>query len=224
MTVTVKQYTDLIPSQHRQEGFIKLVEALILPFVNLQNHIDTMLYEFDVDRARGQVLDHIGQWVGIPRNVPFELTDVYFEWGGDGSLGWGRGSWKGFGDPDTGISVLPDDGYRTLIKAKIGANNWDGTNQQIALIYNGIFYNNAQVIPTDNFNMTMDLTIVGGPLTAVEEGLIRTGVLPLRPAAVLTRYFVGPSGGKVFAWNIQNQYFDGWQQAEWAAQYSPIII
>lgn len=51
---------------------------------------------------------------------------MYFEWGRE-AVGWARGSWKGLYDPETGMVRLPDETYRLLLKAKIGANRWDGT-------------------------------------------------------------------------------------------------
>jgi len=220
---TVEQYTDLIISQHRTDMFIKVVALSVQPFVDMQNKMIQILRNFDVDIAYGGILDFIGQWVGVSRNVETELTDVYFQWDGLPEVGWDQGSWKGPNDPSTGLTTIPDDAYRTLIKAKIGANNWDGTNDGIAACYNGIFVNGAQVVVTDNLDMTMDVTVVGGPLTAVEAGLIRTGALPLRPAAVLARYFIGSSTGLTFAWDVSNSVFGGWDVAEWATEQSPLI-
>ena len=83
----------------------------------------------DVGKSRhcASVLDdRTGEWIGRSRHLRLELDDVYFEWGRE-AVGWARGSWKGLYDPETGMVRLPDETYRLLLKAKIGANRWDGT-------------------------------------------------------------------------------------------------
>jgi hypothetical protein len=139
------------------------------------------LDNFDVDKANGRILDFIGEWAGISRSLDVELEDVYFEWNGPEKTGWNRGNWRGPFDPLTGLSVLDDRSYRTILKVKIGSNNWDGTTSEISRIYNEqLLSNGTRVVVIDNFDMTMSLLFVGPSLTAVEEGII-AGMMGIGP-------------------------------------------
>ena len=120
-------YLGLVTSEHRNRPrFMATVAAVTDPLCGLQELLETMRAAFDVDSAVGGQLDRTGEWIGRSRHLRLELDDVYFEWGRE-AVGWARGSWKGLYDPETGMVRLPDETYRLLLKAKIGANRWDGT-------------------------------------------------------------------------------------------------
>ena len=132
-------YTGLITSEHNQRPkFMAVVEALTKPMVALQNLLGGMPDVFDLDKAVGVQLDAVGLWVGIARRVATPLTGVYFSLDTAG-VGFDQGNWKGPFDPDTGLTLLDDDTYRLVLRAKIGANHWDGTLGSTAAILNSIF-------------------------------------------------------------------------------------
>lgn len=54
-------------------------------------------------------------------------------------LGFDQGAWKGPFDPDNGITTLDNEAYRTLLRAKIGANHWDGTLESSKAILDLVF-------------------------------------------------------------------------------------
>lgn len=135
----ISDYTGLVTSEHADKPkFIATLSALAQCFVDLQNLTLGIPDQFDLDRAVGVQLDAVGLWVGITRNVNAPLAGVYFSLDADG-LGFDQGVWKGPFDPDSGVVSLDDDTFRLLIRAKIGANHWDGTLGTSAAILNSIF-------------------------------------------------------------------------------------
>ncbi|SCB10344.1 Protein of unknown function [Cupriavidus alkaliphilus] len=132
-------YTGLVTSEHSQRPkFMSVVAALAQPMVDLMNLLGGMPDKFDLDQAVGAQLDDVGRWVGISRRVSTPLTGVYFSFDTPG-VGFDQGSWKGPFDSDTGLTLLDDDTYRLVLRAKIGANHWDGTLESTAGILNSIF-------------------------------------------------------------------------------------
>jgi hypothetical protein len=135
----VSKYTGLITSEHADKPkFNAMVSAVAQCFVDQQNALGTFIPSFDLDEAVGDQLDTLGAWVGISRRVRTPLTGVYFSFDMAG-VGFDQGVWQGPFDPSTGITLLDDDTYRLLIRAKIGANHWDGTLASSAAILNLIF-------------------------------------------------------------------------------------
>lgn len=123
----LQDYLDLITSQHKtRPKFIATLEALLKPVQGVADLLDDMRTIFDLDTAIGQQLDATGIRIGRTRYLKTPLEGIYFSWNEKG-VGWQEGIWKGLYDPDTGLIRLPDDIYRTLLKAKVAANQWDGT-------------------------------------------------------------------------------------------------
>ena len=125
--MSADDYLALITSEHRHRPkFEAVVAGLAGPFVEMQAMLERMRTLHDIDTATGVHLDRAGEWIGRSRYVAIPLENVYFSWGVEG-LGWNEGYWKGKYDPNRGMVRLSDDAYRTVLKAKIGANRWDGT-------------------------------------------------------------------------------------------------
>ena len=105
-------------------------------------------------------------------HLRLELDDVYFEWGRE-AVGWARGSWKGLYDPETGMVRLPDETYRLLLKAKIGANRWDGTVPGAYEVWESAFADTGSLIlMPDNQDMSVVIGLAGAPLDAVMRNLL----------------------------------------------------
>jgi Protein of unknown function (DUF2612) len=122
----IEDYTSLITSEHNTApNYVATVSLSCQPMVDQQNLVAEVPGLFDIDSAVGQQLDYVGQWVGLTRYVNVPL-DIYFSWGVAG-LGWGQGVWYSIFDPTTGAVALDDPHYRILLKARIVANQWDGT-------------------------------------------------------------------------------------------------
>lgn len=213
----ISQYTDLITSEHNQRPrFMAVVEALAGTMVDQQNVLASMPGKFDLDSAVGEQLDTIGIWVGISRNVPLPLTGVYFSFDTDG-LGFDQGSWKGPFDPDTGLTRLDDDTYRLVIRAKIGANHWDGTLESSREILNTIFGGGTFVFIQDNQDMSMTIGIAGVIPSAVFLALLRNGLIPLKPEGVRINIVIVTSvdGSPLFGFDMENDLVSGFDAGAW---------
>lgn len=123
--------------------FNATVAALCGASVGLQELYGAMPAAFDLDLAVGVQLDAVGRWVGLDRKVRTPISNVYFSHDIDG-LGFDQGVWQGPFDPDSGLTELDDDTYRLLLRAKIGANHWDGTLEASAAILNDIFSSDSE--------------------------------------------------------------------------------
>lgn len=215
----ISQYTDLITSQHnKRQKFMAVVETLAQPMVDLQNLLSSMPDRFDLDNAVGDQLDTIGIWVGISRNVPVPLTDVYFSLDIDG-LGFDQGSWKGPFDPDTGLTRLDDETYRLAIRAKIGANHWDGTLESSKAILDSIFGGGTFVFIQDNQDMSMTIGIAGVVPSAVFLALLANGLIPLKPEGVRINIVIVTTvdGAPIFGFDMSNNLVAGFDAGAWGS-------
>lgn len=183
------QYTDKITSEHAKAAkFVAKVGISTNPFIAVQSALAAMPAGFDLDQAIGAQLDAVGLWIGVSRRVSVPIAGVYFSWDTPG-LGWDQGVWKGRFDPSDGLTVLPDESYRLLLKAKIAANHWDGTLPGAAFAYSVLFPDNVVVVD-DNQDMTMTISITGPPITPLQEALLTGGYLTLKPVGVGVNYVV----------------------------------
>ena len=112
---------------------------------------------FDLDLAVGAQLDTVGRWIGLGRRRHADLRRVLRA--GHRGAGHGPGRLAGAFDPDNGLTVLDDDTYRLLLRAKIGANHWDGTLETSAAILNQIFQGGTHVLIEDNGDMSVDIGV-----------------------------------------------------------------
>lgn len=210
-------YTGLITSEHNQRPkFMAVVEALAKPMVALQNLLGAMPDKFDIDQAVGVQLDDVGRWVGISRRVATPLTGVYFSFDTPG-VGFDQGNWKGPFDPDTGLTLLDDDTYRLVLRAKIGANHWDGTLESSAAILNSIFNGGTYVFIQDNQDMSMTIGVAGKVPSAVFLALLEGGYIPLKPEGVRINYVIVTSadGAPIFGFDMDNNLVAGFDVGAW---------
>ncbi|ARP90334.1 hypothetical protein CAL14_08565 [Bordetella genomosp. 9] len=215
----VEKYLDLITAFHRgKPKFSAMVEAVSQCFVDAQNVYEQMVDAYDLDQAVGVQLDAVGEWVGISRNVRTPLEGVYFSFDTEG-LGWDLGVWQGPFDPDTGVTSLDDDTYRLLIRAKIGANHWDGTLEGSAAILNLIFGGTGTyVFIQDNGDMSIDIGVSGQRPTAIFLALLTGGYIPIKPEGVRVNYYIVPDqDGPLFGFDVDNEFIAGWDTGVWGA-------
>ncbi|VXB25545.1 putative bacteriophage protein [Burkholderia sp. 8Y] len=210
-------YTALVTSEHADKPkFIAMVAGVAQAFVDIQNQLAATPPAFDLDAAVGSQLDDVGLWVGVTRNVNTPLTGVYFSLDTSG-LGFDQGVWQGPFDPTTGVVSLDDDTYRLLIRAKIGANSWDGTLGTSASILNSIFNGGTYVFIQDNGDMSITYGIAGSVPSAIFLALLRGGYIPLKPEAVhINGYFVTSNpGGPLFGFDVENHLISGFDVGAW---------
>ncbi|MEN8511956.1 DUF2612 domain-containing protein [Burkholderia sp. RS02] len=210
-------YTSLITSEHRDlPRFAAVLGALVQPLVDQMNVLQGMPGKFDLDDAVGVQLDDVGLWVGVSRKIRTPLTGIYFSFDIAG-LGFDQGIWKGPFDPDTGLTVLDDDTYRLVIRAKIGANHWDGTLESSAAILNSIFGADTHVLIEDHQDMSMTIGISGKVPSAVFLALLAGGYIPLKPEGVRVSYTIVTTvdNAPLFGFDMNNQFVAGFDAGAW---------
>lgn len=184
--VSLTPYLDKVPSANRhQPKFIASLSAILQPFVDNVDTLDLLPLRFDLDTARGDQLDKLGQWIGPSRILPVPLTNVYFTLD-DLDLGLGFGSLQGPFDPLTGLVSLPDESYRTLLKATVISNQWDGTIPGIYATWAELFKDTGFNILIENTSEVMHIIVaLTGPYPdAITLALFLVGYLNVAPAGV----------------------------------------
>lgn len=219
--MTLEEYLSLIPSVNRDKPkFIEMVTLNLAVPRRVQELLTAMIPLFDVDTAVGDQLDIIGKWVGVSRNVSVPIPGVYFEWDGPADQGWDYGSWAP-ADGGTEVTVLPDDAYRLLVKAKIAANRWDGTTEGAYDVWDQIF-TSFTILIKDNQDMSYDLGFYGGTVDTLSLQLILRGYIPLKPEGVKLRGVFTPvePDAPFFSWDTDSEFLKGWDEGSWANEYT----
>lgn len=188
MSRVFDDYKALITSQHvDKQKFIDTLEATISANVYLQGADVYDVVAISVDTSIGVQLDWIGEWVGISRRVPTPIAGVYFTWDDTAATGWDSGIWKGDFDPDSGLTELPDDDYRIIIKAKIQANIRSRGILDIYAILDAAFPGNT-IDVVDNQDMTMDVNYTIADFTPVQKAILDQDLIPIKPCGVTITY------------------------------------
>ena len=192
--MAVSDYLGLITSEHNQRPkFMAMVKAMCQGSADNQFILSQFPFLFNLDQAVGDQLDIIGNWVGASRQLKAPL-------------------------PPSGITVLSDADYRTLLKAVIAANYWDGTVPGIYSIWASVFAGNVfDVLVEDYQDMSMLIVLLATDLGTVALALLINGYFDLRPAGVLMRGYYVPSvpGQPVFGWGIESATIKGWGEGVW---------
>jgi hypothetical protein len=202
-------YRKLITGQHRDKpNFMAAVAGTVQGLIDAGNLALSLPAAFDLDTAVGAQLDAIGQWVGVNRAVPQPLTGLYFTWDDTTTLTWDKGYWQGPFDPSSGIVNVDDVTYRTMIRAKIAANNWDGST---AGMYRALelAFGVGTIVIQDNFDMTLTLIYDSTILTPVLIALLTNGYFKLKPTGVKIIY-VSKSSAPLMSWDRNLPKFQGW--------------
>lgn len=183
-------YTSLITSEHRDKPkFAALVNLLANGVGDIGAAIKSLPQAFDLDVAIGKQLDVVGQWVGQSRTITdvlivgffgFEDDVVALPFGeeGDPSIG---GRFYEEGEAFSGTSVLADPEYRTILRAKIIRNHYNGTADEIAQALEYIF--NAHAYIRDPGTMSLQV-VVNSSISLVGQSLLTNFDLLPRPIGV----------------------------------------
>ncbi len=216
---SVTDYTKLITSEHADKpNFMAMVLGIIQPCVDSINLLQDMPSLYDVDVAEGDALDIDGMWVGVSRQLKVQITNVYFSFDIVG-LGFDQGVWEGPANPSSGLTSLPDDFYRVLIKSRILNNHWDGSIVGAYSLMNSVFsVFGYKLFIQDNSDMTMLLGLIGsGPPSPLLQALLTGKYLDVKPAGVgIAGYVTQSQPGPIFAFDISNSYFQGFDTSGWA--------
>lgn len=212
----MRDYLKLITSQHQSAPkFKQHIDLITRSLSDIGVSANALNLAFSLDEAIGVQLDTVGEWVGIKRHVETPIIDTYFSLDTD-ATGFDSGMWKRPLDPSTGFTVLDDDTYRSIIKIKVQANNWDGTAESLTEIYNALIIDeDSKIFFIDNLDMSMDVYITGSVISAVTKAIIRQGYLRVKPEGVNVNnyYFNTNPRSPVFGFDIQNEYISGFDQS-----------
>lgn len=131
--------------------------------------------------------------------------------------------WKGPYDPETGLTSLPDDVFRRLVKARIAANAWDGSIPGAYDVWESAFADTGSIILIqDNQDMSMVVGIAGMRPDAVTQALLMGNYIPLKPEGVrVSWYAITQDGGPLMAWGCQADGLDGWGAGRWPTVLRP---
>ena len=157
---TADYYSGLVTSQHRDKpGFVAVLAALLEPFARNQAVLASLPGLHDLDAAAGDQLDACGTWIGLPRTVAV---------------------------PSLGTVTLADADYRTLLRARVLRDHWDGSMDSLQAILGALFRGTGiTLFAVDGQDMSMAIYVTGGALTPTELALLKGGLLVPKPEGVL---------------------------------------
>lgn len=185
----MSKYTDLITNFHRNKPlYVAHIDLSTRPQEEIANALSEIITALDLDNATGAQLDILGEWIGRSRSINAPIEDYFFTFD-KASLGFDLGTWKGRYEPDTGVIRVDDEDYRTMLRAKIGANKWDGTADTLPEILHEIYSNqDINITFTDNQDMTVTVYVTAKKLSNVTKEIIKQGYLAVKPAGVTVNY------------------------------------
>lgn len=170
MSTDLNYYLNLITSEFKGKPmFAAIVSAFVRPFVDQQIGLQAMPTLYDLDVAVGVQLDAVGMWIGPTRFVA-DIPTVPA-----GSI----------------ITRLDDSHYRTLLRATIISDRWDGTTPDAYNFWAELFSGTGLTVQIqDNDDMSMVVTLIGST-DPVLSGLFVAGLLFVKPAGVSVSYVIG---------------------------------
>ena len=190
MPYLLNDYLAKVTSEHNQQpNYIATITATIQPLVDVQAALEALPVEFDLDYAIGAQLDAVGVRVNRNRFVDIPFS-VYFSLDTAG-LGLDQGILYFPFNPTSALQTLPDEPYRTLLRAVVAANNWDGTVAGAYAAWGALFANSGFfILIQDHGDLSMDIVLAGNEPDAVTKALFTTGELDLKPAGVTLRHLL----------------------------------
>jgi len=177
----VSYYLSLVTSQYQLSSKFMAWLTFCLQFLD---DVNACLYSFyqalDLQVAIGAQLDVIGTIVGVGRVLPFQ--------------------------PSLGLSpVLDDSTYRTLLKAQIGRNTWNGTIDGLQALWQSLFPGGTIII-ADHQDMTFTV-ILYGAFSPIMVDMIEHDLIVPRPEGVLINYVFGTL--PLFGADLNNSFIAG---------------
>lgn len=187
MADTNEAYLKLITSEYSTKPLFNAYVAAFLnmlsPDVDMYNSFNGL---FNIDAAVGDQLDKIGQLLNASRQLPIVDADI--------------------------PSVLNDEYYRTVLKSKIMASQWDGTREGLEEILNTLLPNaNYDII--DSQDMNYQVALLDKSLDATLQALLFQGYILPKPAGIGVSYNIYEQ--ELFGWDSDTAFIKGWDQAAW---------
>lgn len=218
MVKDVAYYQSLVTAEHAgKPKFMAVVGLVAGAFAAVQAFNLSMYQAFDLDTAIGVQLDAVGARAGISRYVVVPV----------------RNPWLSADDPTRGIdfapiktaldvgsfqSALGDESFRRLIRAKIAANNGDGSIATAYAVLTAFINNTAsQVIIQNNATANAqhpDVSVVVGIAGQWPDYdtmiILERQMIPLFPAGVaVTVLFPSINGAAIAGMDIESSQISG---------------
>lgn len=178
----ITRYLNLITSEHSDKPKFRSMLTALLNMIDIDLDVDTA---FDIDNAVGAQLDVLGVILGLNRTLTFQPTD--------GSS-----------------PILNDENYRSLLKAKIIINQWNGQMETLTDALNSW---NPSVYFTVKDNQDMSISIVAVGTNDLQKELISNGYVVPKPAGVQIKYTM--SDVPVFAYGPSTSTLSGYGAGTW---------
>lgn len=161
MQVDLNFYLDLVTSEHSTKPkYMAWLSVLLTPLIDAIKLNEGVKKAFDLNTAIGAQLDIIGKWLEQPRQVDFQPTD--------GSS-----------------SILSDNYYRTVLKAKVVKNQWKGTISNFYSFWNVLFKGQPlQIYLVDNQDMEPVAVIWSSSVDQMMQDLIANNYIVPKPAGL----------------------------------------
>jgi uncharacterized protein DUF2612 len=198
-------YSQLLTSEYANSpNLIQTVQLTANAIGDITTLLQSLPAQFDLDNALGSQLDIDGQWVGFARTIGGVLLVQFFGFADDATaLTFGEvgnssvgGRFIELNENASTTATLGDPEYRTLLRAKILQNDWDGSVAQFEAALADII-----PVPTTTIDPGTNVVLIM-PSAAVDPVLsqLLTG-FDLIPRAAGVRYqFVFPQSG--YAWTL----------------------
>lgn len=216
----MRDYIDYITPTHlTADKFVQHINLITRSFIDVATQSGQLNALFSIDYGNGPQLDAVGEWIGLARYIKTPITGAYFALDTQ-DVGFDQGSWKRRFDADSGFTELDDDTYRSILRAKIRANHWDGTCAMLADIYQGVIPDESiKIFFTDNQDMSMDVYLTSGVVAEVIKAVIRQGYLNIKPEGVKVNNYIGSEGDNgIFGLDVSNEFIAGFDTGSWAVK------
>jgi hypothetical protein len=176
----------------------------------------SIMAQYDVDTATGAQLDTVGKLVGASRQLTTPLTGVYFALDTPG-VGFDTGVWLGPYDSVTGLTSLPDEFYRLLIRSRILHNHWDGSKGQFYALAEIIFGPSGYTyFIDDHADLTISIGLLGPTNPPpILTALLNSGALDVKPVTIQIMSRVAQQG-PIFGFDLDTLLFKGFDTGYWA--------
>lgn len=182
----IEDYLNMITSEHRQQPkYIAMLTAYFGKIQHMINVLNAWDEHFHIEDAIGVQLDQLGEIVGRKRVLNFQPVGY--------------------------SAKLDDEYYRLVLKAKILQNQWDGTIAGMQQLFSSIFPDQTLIL-IDRQDMTMQATVVGLS-DSLQVQLLNHGYILPKPEGV--RLNITTIKSKVFAFDLSNETFGGYDEGEW---------
>jgi len=205
---SVPYYLEYITSEYNQQpNFVTVFNVSIQPFSDTILFLQNLPAYFELATAVGDQLTKLGQLIGVSRYVQTPLTGVYFSLDSS-TLGLDQGSMQGEFDPSSGLTIIPDNIYLSLIKVAILLNKWDGTIPSLYAALNPLLTN---LVIQDFGNNQMFYGLTSTQSVPFLTQLFLNGYFGLAPAGVqvLAPVISTPNGTPFFGLDAETSAVSG---------------